>query len=120
MIYDNFVNDYNSTMQEKQWILKRSFNVQRSNKVFLSYFNFGSLTATRHHFSSFFTFFLCSIEILSRHHQHGRWQARIGRVAGNKDLYLGTFSEFLWVFVLLFYFIMSLNLEFVLLLFYFR
>ncbi|KAF2295610.1 hypothetical protein GH714_033288 [Hevea brasiliensis] len=26
------------------------------------------------------------------HHQHGRWQARIGRVAGNKDLYLGTFS----------------------------
>lgn len=30
---------------------------------------------------------------LSRHHQHGRWQARIGRVAGNKDLYLGTFSK---------------------------
>ncbi|CAN1286758.1 AP2-like ethylene-responsive transcription factor AIL1 [Linum perenne] len=29
---------------------------------------------------------------LLRHHQHGRWQARIGRVAGNKDLYLGTFS----------------------------
>lgn len=28
-----------------------------------------------------------------RHHQHGRWQARIGRVAGNKDLYLGTFSK---------------------------
>jgi hypothetical protein len=27
-----------------------------------------------------------------RHHQHGRWQARIGRVSGNKDLYLGTFS----------------------------
>uniref|UniRef100_A0A804LEK5 AP2/ERF domain-containing protein n=1 Tax=Zea mays TaxID=4577 RepID=A0A804LEK5_MAIZE len=32
---------------------------------------------------------------LRRHHQHGRWQARIGRVAGNKDLYLGTFSKFL-------------------------
>lgn len=32
---------------------------------------------------------------LGRHHQHGRWQARIGRVAGNKDLYLGTFSKFL-------------------------
>ncbi|KAG5241057.1 AP2 ethylene-responsive transcription factor ANT [Salix suchowensis] len=30
---------------------------------------------------------------VTRHHQHGRWQARIGRVAGNKDLYLGTFSE---------------------------
>ncbi|KAJ0231486.1 AP2-like ethylene-responsive transcription factor BBM [Hirschfeldia incana] len=28
----------------------------------------------------------------TRHHQHGRWQARIGRVAGNKDLYLGTFG----------------------------
>ncbi|ERN11733.1 hypothetical protein AMTR_s00022p00238000 [Amborella trichopoda] len=31
---------------------------------------------------------------VTRHHQHGRWQARIGRVAGNKDLYLGTFSKF--------------------------
>ncbi|KAF5735766.1 AP2-like ethylene-responsive transcription factor PLT1 [Tripterygium wilfordii] len=30
--------------------------------------------------------------VTRRHHQHGRWQARIGRVAGNKDLYLGTFS----------------------------
>lgn len=29
---------------------------------------------------------------VTRHHQHGRWQARIGRVACNKDLYLGTFS----------------------------
>ncbi|KAH7427708.1 hypothetical protein KP509_10G056100 [Ceratopteris richardii] len=29
---------------------------------------------------------------VTRHHQHGRWQTRIGRVAGNKDLYLGTFS----------------------------
>ncbi|KAB5557023.1 hypothetical protein DKX38_007932 [Salix brachista] len=29
-----------------------------------------------------------------KHHQHGRWQARIGRVAGNKDLYLGTFSGY--------------------------
>ncbi|KAG5563683.1 hypothetical protein RHGRI_000025 [Rhododendron griersonianum] len=30
---------------------------------------------------------------VTRHHQHGRWQARIGRVAGNKDLYLGTFTS---------------------------
>ena len=30
---------------------------------------------------------------VTRHHQHGRWQARIGRVAGNKDLYLGTFKK---------------------------
>ncbi|KQK21962.1 hypothetical protein BRADI_1g64240v3 [Brachypodium distachyon] len=29
---------------------------------------------------------------VTRHHHHGRWQARIGRVAGNKDLYLGTFA----------------------------
>ncbi|XP_023003739.1 AP2-like ethylene-responsive transcription factor ANT isoform X1 [Cucurbita maxima] len=31
-------------------------------------------------------------QLKALHHQHGRWQARIGRVAGNKDLYLGTFS----------------------------
>ncbi|GJU86604.1 AP2-like ethylene-responsive transcription factor AIL6 [Tanacetum coccineum] len=31
---------------------------------------------------------------VTRHHQQGRWQARIGRVAGNKDLYLGTFEIF--------------------------
>ena len=37
-----------------------------------------------------FTWTLCNY----RHHQHGRWQARIGRVAGNKDLYLGTFSKY--------------------------
>ncbi|XP_076934771.1 AP2-like ethylene-responsive transcription factor AIL7 [Bidens hawaiensis] len=29
---------------------------------------------------------------VTRHHQHGRWQARIGRIAGNKDIYLGTFA----------------------------
>ncbi|KAE8709470.1 AP2-like ethylene-responsive transcription factor AIL6 [Hibiscus syriacus] len=29
---------------------------------------------------------------VTRHHQPGRWQARIGRAAGNKDLYLGTFA----------------------------
>ena len=38
--------------------------------------------------------FVCfaGCECKCRHHQHGRWQARIGRVSGNKDLYLGTFS----------------------------
>ena len=30
---------------------------------------------------------------VTRHHQHGRWQACIGRVAGNNDLYLGTFKR---------------------------
>ncbi|KEH20115.1 AP2-like ethylene-responsive transcription factor [Medicago truncatula] len=29
---------------------------------------------------------------VTRHHQQDRWQARIGRVAGNKDLYLGTYE----------------------------
>lgn len=40
---------------------------------------------------------------VTRHHQHGRWQARIGRVAGNKDLYLGTYSKFLSIVTPLFY-----------------
>ncbi|XP_076917070.1 AP2-like ethylene-responsive transcription factor AIL7 [Bidens hawaiensis] len=29
---------------------------------------------------------------VTRHQHQGRWQARIGRVAGNKDLYLGTYA----------------------------
>ncbi|KAK4272023.1 hypothetical protein QN277_020630 [Acacia crassicarpa] len=29
---------------------------------------------------------------VARHHQNGRWEARIGRVYGNKYLYLGTYS----------------------------
>ncbi|GKB50332.1 AP2-like ethylene-responsive transcription factor AIL6 [Tanacetum coccineum] len=29
---------------------------------------------------------------VTRHHQQGRWQVRIGCVAGNKDLYFGTFA----------------------------
>ncbi|XP_042457813.1 ethylene-responsive transcription factor WRI1-like isoform X1 [Zingiber officinale] len=29
---------------------------------------------------------------VARHHHNGRWEARIGRVMGNKYLYLGTFS----------------------------
>ena len=30
---------------------------------------------------------------VTRHHQQGRWEARIGRVRGNKYLYLGTFDR---------------------------
>lgn len=30
-----------------------------------------------------------------RHHHSGRWEARLGRVIGNKYLYLGTYGEFL-------------------------
>ncbi|RXH87016.1 hypothetical protein DVH24_028516 [Malus domestica] len=51
--------------QENQWILKRGFNVQKNSKVLLAIHNF-------------------------IRHQHRRWLARIGRVVGNKDLYLGT------------------------------
>ncbi|KAJ0965707.1 hypothetical protein J5N97_026845 [Dioscorea zingiberensis] len=29
---------------------------------------------------------------VARHHQNGRWEARIGRVIGNKYLYLGTYA----------------------------
>lgn len=34
-----------------------------------------------------------------RHHHNGRWEARIGRVLGNKYLYLGTFSMPLAFFI---------------------
>uniref|UniRef100_A0A6N2MCP8 AP2/ERF domain-containing protein n=2 Tax=Salix viminalis TaxID=40686 RepID=A0A6N2MCP8_SALVM len=30
---------------------------------------------------------------VARHHHNGRWEARIGRVYGNKYLYLGTYSS---------------------------
>ena len=31
--------------------------------------------------------------MFGRHHHNGRWEARIGRIFGNKYLYLGTYSE---------------------------
>jgi len=31
--------------------------------------------------------------IAAGHHQHGKWEARIGRVDGNRYLYLGTFAS---------------------------
>lgn len=30
---------------------------------------------------------------VTKHHQHGKWEARIGRVDGSKYLYLGTFES---------------------------
>ncbi|MBA0665661.1 hypothetical protein Goklo_002147 [Gossypium klotzschianum] len=54
--------------REKQWFFKGSFSVQRSDKV------------------------MAENDLIDKVLPHGRWQARIGRVAGNKDLYLGTFS----------------------------
>ncbi|KAL0010915.1 hypothetical protein SO802_006023, partial [Lithocarpus litseifolius] len=32
---------------------------------------------------------------VARHHHNGRWEARIGRVFGNKYLYLGTYGNFM-------------------------
>lgn len=32
--------------------------------------------------------------LMCRHHHNGRWEARIGRVFGNKYLYLGTYGNF--------------------------
>lgn len=29
---------------------------------------------------------------MTRHHQQGKWEARIGRIEGNKYLYLGTYT----------------------------
>lgn len=88
-------------LQEKQWVLEGASiyrGVTRFGKLswysleFFYYFTLGQsfffflcllLKSARSHFSSRY-----------RHHQQGRWQARIGRVAGNKDLYLGTFGEY--------------------------
>lgn len=50
--------------------------------------------------SRFCLLFCCSLKTIGqtffnrRHHHNGRWEARIGRVFGNKYLYLGTYSEF--------------------------
>lgn len=33
------------------------------------------------------------IFLMIRHHHNGRWEARIGRVFGNKYLYLGTYGK---------------------------
>jgi hypothetical protein len=41
--------------------------------------------------------FLHFLSLLCRHHHNGRWEARIGRVLGNKYLYLGTYGEFLLI-----------------------
>ena len=41
-----------------------------------------------------------SLDKTCRHHHNGRWEARIGRVFGNKYLYLGTYSKFLYFPVL--------------------
>ncbi|RWW07052.1 hypothetical protein GW17_00029589 [Ensete ventricosum] len=79
-----------SRVQEEQWVLARSLDVPRSDEVLTV--SLSEITAAEH-IDQPVNLFFCTCGF-SRHHQHGRWQARIGRVSGNKDLYLGTFSEF--------------------------
>ena len=107
-------------LQEQQWLLEGSIHVQRSDQVPCCSPIFNPICRLFHHpknktaLSSLWSISqtrtntridLPACGDLScwacfphacRHHQHGRWQARIGRVAGNKDLYLGTFSKFLF------------------------
>jgi AP2-like factor (ANT lineage) len=40
---------------------------------------------------------------VAKHHHNGRWEARIGRVFGNKYLYLGTYGNFLKTFLFFIY-----------------
>ena len=74
-------------------------SIQTSPKLFLLLFSsWVNKAADLFHAEKLGEFVLLEIiEMLvcddTRHHQQGRWQARIGRVAGNKDLYLGTFSK---------------------------
>ncbi|KAL6555237.1 AP2-like ethylene-responsive transcription factor ail5 [Orobanche gracilis] len=68
------VMDYEREMQEMQYMTKQEF------------------VASLRRRSSGFSRGASIYRGVTRHHQQGRWQARIGRVAGNKDLYLGTFS----------------------------
>nr|GMD33732.1 ethylene-responsive transcription factor WRI1 [Ipomoea batatas] len=46
---------------------------------------------------------------VARHHHNGRWEARIGRVSGNKYLYLGTFSMFAFYASTLYYKLYAAN-----------
>lgn len=39
--------------------------------------------------------------LMCRHHHNGKWEARIGRVFGNKYLYLGTYGNFYTLLLLL-------------------
>ncbi|RWW37522.1 hypothetical protein BHE74_00057348 [Ensete ventricosum] len=87
-------------LQKEQWVLKRGICLQRGDKVLQNPILDFIITEVLcyHKYKDFSLHFIClffCLFLVSRHHQHGRWQARIGRVAGNKDLYLGTFSKFL-------------------------
>nr|APQ47379.1 AP2/ERF domain-containing transcription factor [Vernicia montana] len=68
------VTDYTKELEEMKYVTKQEFIASLRRK------------------SSGFSRGASIYRGVTRHHQQGRWQARIGRVAGNKDLYLGTFA----------------------------
>ena len=78
--------------QEKQWVFSRCLHLLRCDKVCLRWICRQILLprSTKVHIE---TTWVCPCWLHYRHHQHGRWQSWIDRVAGNKDLYLGTFSK---------------------------
>ncbi|XP_073357237.1 AP2-like ethylene-responsive transcription factor At1g16060 isoform X1 [Aegilops tauschii subsp. strangulata] len=80
--------------QEKHWFLKRGVQVQRRRKAGLILQDLYIL----HIFQSLArkTLRVCMSvkfrDVFCRHHHNGKWEARIGRVFGNKYLYLGTYA----------------------------
>ncbi|XP_038977492.1 AP2-like ethylene-responsive transcription factor At1g16060 [Phoenix dactylifera] len=69
------VSDYENEIQIMQNVTKEEY-----------------LASIRRH-SSGFSRGLSKYRGVARHHHNGRWEARIGRVFGNKYLYLGTYSK---------------------------
>ncbi|XP_052118783.1 AP2-like ethylene-responsive transcription factor AIL6 [Arachis duranensis] len=69
-----FVSNYPKELEEMKHVIKQEFIASLRRK------------------SSGFSRRASIYRGVTRHHQQGRWQVRIGCVAGNKDLYLGTFA----------------------------
>uniref|UniRef100_A0A804IJ90 AP2/ERF domain-containing protein n=1 Tax=Musa acuminata subsp. malaccensis TaxID=214687 RepID=A0A804IJ90_MUSAM len=73
--YTNFqVSDYDKEIQVMQSVTKEEYLASIRRK------------------SSGFSRGVSKYRGVARHHHNGRWEARIGRVFGNKYLYLGTYS----------------------------
>ena len=90
---DDFLHSWNCYWpQEKQWVFSRCLHLLRRDKVCLRriFRHIFLPCSTKVHIE---TTWACSCWLHYRHHQHGSWQSRIGGVAGNKDLYLVTFSK---------------------------
>ncbi|XP_022843373.1 AP2-like ethylene-responsive transcription factor At1g16060 [Olea europaea var. sylvestris] len=83
--FTNFpISDYEKEIEIMQNVTKEEYlaSLRRKNHYYIS-------------ISFLNTFGDCSKRINDnkcRHHHNGRWEARIGRVFGNKYLYLGTYS----------------------------